>query len=143
MFRRLSIPALMLALAMAGSTYAQQSDRTFPATLDLDTMQLVEIRDGAGQVILNGTFVTKKNDAKETERTAELKSPTGQSSKGKVEVEIERKDGAIAKAKIELEAERLDAMTTMSVLIDGQPITAIMTSKSGKAEIELTRKAVQ
>ena len=144
MSRGVAIAGMALALSILGNsavTAQDQREQTLPASVgDLAAVQLIEVRDASGQVLLNGTFVTDKNTPKETEREAELKSPTGQASKGKVEVEIERKDGVVTADKLEIEVEKLPAMATLTLHIDGQPVGTLMTGKNGKAEITLVRK---
>jgi hypothetical protein len=121
---------------------AQRPGDTLPASVgDLNAAQLVEIKDMNGQVLLHGTLKTSKNEPKETERKAELQSPTGQKAKGKFEVEIERKDGAINKEEVELEVEKLPAMTECQLFIDGKHVSSLTTTKAGKAEVKLERKA--
>ena len=98
------------------------------------------MRDQAGQVLLNGTFKTSKNKADETERKADLTSPTGQEkAEGEAEVEIERKNGVATKDELELEVEHLPAMTTCEVFIDGIRAGTFVTTKSGKGKLKLDR----
>jgi len=133
--------ALPLGRATLTATGAQRAQETLPATIgDLSAAQLIEVRDNTGQVLLHGTWTTSKNTPKEMERKAELASPTGQASKGDAEIEIERKDGVATKDEIEIEVEKLPAMTNCTVLIDGQPAAAFMTSKKGNGELKLSRK---
>jgi hypothetical protein len=140
--RRLILSAVMaLALSLSVTSLAAQSKDRLPAAVgDLTAAQLIEVRDQAGQVLLNGTFTTSKNTAKETERTAELASPTGQKKlEGEAEVEIERKNGVATKDELELEVEHLPAMTTCEVFIDGTRVGSFVTSKSGKAKLKFER----
>jgi hypothetical protein len=131
-----------IALAGGGSAVATTAqDRTLPASVgDLSQAKLVEVRDPGGQALLTGTLTTSKNSPKKTERRAELTSPSGQKAKGEVEVEIERKDGVATKDEIELELENLPAMVTCQLYVDGQTVTSFVTTKAGKAKLELGRK---
>ena len=139
--RFLPVLAISMALAIGATLDATQSKAPIPLTIgDLNTAQLVEVRDHAGQVLLHGTFKTSKNEPKGTERKAELASPTGQRAKGKVEVEIERKDGVVDKEEIELDVERLPSATQCELFLDGKHVTSFMTSKDGRAELKLDRK---
>lgn len=141
MSRKIVITTIALMLSFFGAFLQAQRDQTIPASVgDLLKVQLVEIRDGAGEVLLNGTFVTQKNTDKDAEREAELKSPSGQAAKGKVDVDIERKNGIVVKDEFEIEVEKLPSMTSLSLLIDGQTVTSFTTNKSGKAEFKMTRK---
>ena len=129
----------LATLAGSGAIIAQQ-----PASLasmgDLSAAQLVEVRDKAGQVLLHGTLSTEENTPKETERKADLASPSGQGAKGEIEIEIERKDGVVTKNEIELEAEKLPAMLDCEVFLDGRSIGTFVTSKKGKGKLELEWK---
>ena len=142
---RTIVGAFVMSAALAagsGIVAAQRPGDTLPASVgDLNAAQLVEIKDLNGQVLLHGTLKTSKNDPKETERKAELESPTGQKAKGKAEIEIERKDGVIAKEVVELEVEKLPAMTECQLFIDGKHVSSLTTTKAGKAELKLERKA--
>ena len=138
-----TLVALSMAIAVSAGAgrLVAQGKGTLPSTIgDLNAAQLVEVRDQTGQVLLNGTLKTTKNKAKETERNAELQSPTGQQkAEGKVDVDIERKDGAVSKDEIELEVEHLPAMTSCDVFIDGIRAGSFVTSKSGKGKLKLDR----
>lgn len=139
------VAAFVVSAAMvagAGVLAAQRPGDTLPASVgDLNAAQLIEIKDANGQVLLHGTLKTSKNEPKETERKADLESPTGQKAKGKAAVEIERKDGAIAKEEVELEFERLPAMTECQLFLDGRHVSSFTTNKAGKAAVKLERKA--
>src|SRR5688572_27470180 len=98
-----SVFALVAFGTGAGVTTAQQALTAPPAWVgDLANAQLVEVRDKSGQVLLHGTLTTKENTANETEREADLASPSGQAAKGEIEVEVERKDGAVTESEIEV-----------------------------------------
>ena len=126
----------------SGILAAQRPGDTLPASVgDLNAAQLVEIKDMNGQVLLHGTLKTSKNDPKVTERKAELESPTGQKASGKAEIEIERKNGVVAKEEVELEVEKLPAMTECQLFIDGRHVSSLTTTKAGKAQLKLERKA--
>ena len=139
----LAVALVALTISFGGTRLlAQRPGDTLPSSVgNLAAATLIEIRDQAGQVLLNGTLKTSKRDPKETERKADLESPTGQKAKGKFEVEIERKDGAIAKEEVELEVEKLPAMTECELFIDGKHVSSLTTTKVGKAELKLERKA--
>ena len=141
---RRTVANLLTAIALTGGVSAialASQDKTLPASLgDLNQAQLVEIRDQTGQAILNGTLATSKNSPKKIERKAELTSPSGQKARGDVSVEIERKDGVATKDEVEFELENVPSQATLQLLIDGQSVTSFMTSKTGRAKFELSRK---
>jgi len=136
----LSVATALALSAGATAVVAQSKDRLPAMVGDLTAAQLIEVRDQAGQVLLNGTFKTSKNKADETERKADLTSPTGQEkAEGEAEVEIERKSGVATKDELELEVEHLPKMTTCEVFIDGIRAGSFVTSKSGKGKLKLDR----
>lgn len=140
--RFITAAATTLVLMGGGTQVHAAQKGTLPAVVgDLNDAQLIEVRDQSGQVLLHGTLKTSSNKPKETEREAVLESPTGQKAEGEFEVEIERKDGVIAKEEIELSVKHLPAMTQCELFIDGRHVTTLTTSKSGKAELKLERKA--
>jgi hypothetical protein len=146
MNRRLTIGALafaaLLLCAGVGVAGAQQSKQSLPPSVsDLTAATLIELRDEGGHVLLNGTLATTKQTLTQTERTAELKSPAGLEAKGTADVEVERKNGVVKKDSIELSVEKLPALVTLTLVVDGQVLGTVMTSKKGKAEITLARKA--
>jgi hypothetical protein len=146
MRRTLLVTAVVAAVVLGAATGvsvvgAQRMEATLPATLgDLINAQMIEVVDGAGQVLLHGTFKTTSNTPEETERKAELMSPTGQGAKGKADIEIARKNGTVSKDEVELEIEKLPVMARLTLLLDGQRLTTFITSKQGKAELKLSRK---
>jgi len=140
---RIAASAFVVAtlVAAGGVTFAQRSHVAPPAWAgDLNAAQLVEVRDRAGNVLLHGALATTKDSPKETEREADLASPSGQAGKGEIEIEIERKNGLVTENEIEVEAEKLPALTDCEVFIDGRSIGALVTSKKGKAELKLEWK---
>ena len=134
-----SVLAMVMLTTGSSVTIAQQ-----PASLaslgDLSAAQLVEVRERDGQVLLHGTLMTEENTPKETERKADLASPSGQAAKGEIEIEIERKDGLVTKNEIEVEVEKLPAMIDCDVLLDGRTIGTFVTNKKGKGKLELEWK---
>jgi hypothetical protein len=139
--RRIILSAAMALVLSAAVTVAAQDKNKLPGSIgDLSAAQLIEVRDQTGQVLLNGTFKTSSNKTDETERKAELSSPTGQKkAEGTAEVEIERKNGVAKKDELELEVEHLPAMTTCEIFIDGLRAGSLVTSKSGKGKLKLDR----
>ena len=131
--------AIALAL-VGGRTVFAQDPRALPATIgDLNAVQLIEVVDQQGQVLLHGTMKTESNTPKETERKAELVSPSGQKAKGEVEIEIERKDSSV-KSGVEVELEHMPINMQCELRLDGRAAATFLTSKKGKAEFELERK---
>jgi hypothetical protein len=139
--RSIATLIITLALALGAGTLAAQSKRELPASVgDLSAAQLIEVKDQAGQVLLHGTFKTKSNEAKETERKADLNSPTGQKAKGKVAIEVEYKDGVAKSQELEVEVEQLPVMVQCELFVDGKHAGSFLTSKAGKAKVKFDGK---
>ena len=140
------LPAFLVSLALsvgAAASAGAQAKAALPAAVgDLNAAQLVEIRDQDGQVMLHGTLKTSKNEPKETERKAELVSPSGQRAKGKMEVEIERKDGLVSAEEMEFSLEKLGASLQYELFLDGRHVASFMTAKNGRADLKFERKAL-
>jgi len=126
---------------VAGAQTPQAPPAQLASIGDLSTSQLIEVRDKAGQILLQGTFKTSEKDSKETERKAELTSPTGQNSKGKVAVEMVRKEGVVTENELEIEVEKLAGMIDCDVFVDGRHVASLLTSKKGKAEVKMKWKS--
>src|SRR5262245_50376885 len=101
--RRLIIVAAATLTLLGGGTQIHAAQKgQLPAEVgDLNDAQLVEVRDQSGQVLINGTLKTSSNKPNETEREADLASPTGQKAEGEFEVEVSRKDSGVTKSEIE------------------------------------------
>ena len=148
MSSRRIFPCLLVAFGIAVNSAgltAQTRDTSIPSAIgDLNTAQLVEVRDLSGKVLLNGTLKTESTKASEIEREADLVSPDGGKGEGEVSVEVERKEknGTVeTKDEIELEVKHLPGVTECELFIDGVRVGSFVTSKSGKAEMELERKS--
>ena len=134
-----------LGISAGSAALAQTRDTGIPALIDdLNAAQLVEVRDQAGSVVLHGTLKTESTKSAKVERRAELDSPAGGQGDGDISIEIERKqkNGNIeTKDELELEVERLAGVAQYELFIDGKRVGSFMTSKAGKAKLELERKS--
>ena len=140
-----SIAALTFVLALGAGPIAlansPQDKNVLPASVgDLEQAQLIEVRDTTGTILLHGTLKTSKKELDETERKADLVSPTGQKTKGKASIEIERKNGVISKEEVELSLERLPVKTQCELVLDGRHLMSFTTGNDGKAQLKLERK---
>jgi hypothetical protein len=138
----LAVALVALTISFGGTRLlAQRPGDTLPSSVgNLAAATLIEIRDQAGQVLLNGTLKTSKRDPKETERKADLVSPSGQRAKGKVGIEIQSKGDIIEKETVELSFERLPKMSECQFFLDGRHVSSFTTDKEGKAAVKLERK---
>lgn len=137
--RWIGTAAVALAFA-SGRVILAQDPRMLPDTIgDLNAVQLVEVLDQNGQVLLHGTMKTESNTAKQTERKAELVSPTGQKTKGKVSLEIERKDRAVVDD-VDVDLTGMPTSMQCELRMDGRSAATFLTTKQGRAKFELERK---
>ena len=132
--------AFAAALALGAGPLAAQT-RDLPALVgSLADAQLIEVRDQAGTVLLHGTFKTKSNEAKETERKAKMVSPSGQKAKGDVAIEIEYKDGYAHQQQVEISVEDMPVMMECQLYVDNKLAGSFITSKAGKAKVKFEGK---
>lgn len=146
MSRRLavvSLPVVVIALASFAvvSALGRTTQQPLPPTFgDLNAVQGIELTNQAGEVLLRGTFSTKSDKPKGTEKIADLTSPAGTEAKGKAEIEIGRANGAVVKEEIEVTAERLPGGINCKLMVDGQEAATFTTTNKGKVSLKLSRQ---
>lgn len=127
--------AAMAAVTLVGgrTLLAQDTTKTLPEKIgDLNAVQVVEIFDQSGQVLLRGAMKTESNTTTLTERKADLVSPTGQKAKGKVAIKIERKDNSV-KHEVEVDLSGMPTSMQCELRLDGRQAGTFLTSKQGLA----------
>src|SRR6187200_13945 len=79
--------------AASAAVTAQTRETRIPDSIgDLNSAQLVEVRDRAGKVLLNGTLQNDSTKANEIEREAEVVRPNGGKGKGGDDDAVECKE---------------------------------------------------
>jgi hypothetical protein len=110
-----------------------------PGVSNLAEAKLIEIKDGAGQVVLSGSFISADGDGREIERTATL-SGAGAQARGKAEIEISTGDDGSKDQELEITVESLAAGAAFSVFLDGQDVARFTTDRRGGAEVEISNE---
>lgn len=111
--------------------------RATQVTGDFRNAVLAEVRDAQGQVLLHGSFApADADDQGEVERLAKLTPVTaGGNASGEAEVEYQSDNPTLQE--VELTATGLAAGVTVSLIIDGTPVTTAKADNKGKVEVEL------
>jgi hypothetical protein len=125
------------------STNTDDLELPLPASLqDLSKVKLIEVRDGAGEVVLSGSFGAPVQKAKGTEYSAVLVATNVDAdATGEAEIEISKSADGFIEQELEVNVERLAPLTTFKLFVDGQEITPFTTSRRGEAEIEISNEA--
>jgi len=108
-----------------------------PSVADLATAQVVEIRDASGTAVLTGTFVKKSDKSDEVELAATLSPITGNTGKGKAEIELET-SGSVANQEIEVIVKRLQPQTAFKLYVDAAEVATFTTNGKGDADLKFT-----
>ena len=118
---------------------AQEVKQPLPSTVgDLATAKLVEIKDAAGQVVLNGNIVHKNKQDKDVEGEALLTgSGTNAEAKGKLEVEVSTNSNGLTEKELELDVRGLTPGASFSLFLDGQQVTTFVTDLHGSVDLEM------
>ena len=130
------------AATRVSSSNADDLELPLPSSLrDLANVKLIEIRDGAGAVVLSGSFSAPIQKATETEYTSIL-IPTNvdPDATGEAEIEISNAANGFIEQELEVTVERLAALTTFKLFVDGHEIAPFTTGRRGEAEIELSNE---
>jgi hypothetical protein len=137
----LVILTISIAAIAAGVASAQKRiKQPLPSGLqNLAESKVIEVRDAAGQVVLNGTFATTADSKSEIERTATL-SGANSRAKGKAEIELVQQGSAITKQELEFQVEGLASSTSFRLFVDGNDVASFTTSGSGKAQLKFSSK---
>jgi hypothetical protein len=121
------------ALYMVTQLHAQA---TTPA-VDFTKAAIAEVQDAQGQVVLRGEFaVVDEQDDDDVERKATLQA-IGTDADAAGEAEVEFAKSAPAQQEIEFSVRNLPAGTTVTFIVDGQPIGQAAVDRGGRAELEV------
>jgi len=116
---------------------AREIKEPLPASVDLPTVQLIEIRNDAGVTVLSGTFSPKDNEKNDVERKVKL---SGVSGTGSAEIEFSRKDGQLKEQELEVELERLLYGAAYKIFLEKKEVFAFSADDKGKARLKLSSK---
>lgn len=105
---------------------------------NLASAKLVEIKDGAGQIVLSGNFIAENKQHNEVEGKALL---TGTSinagAKGEAEFEVSINRSGGTEKELELSVGKLAPDTSFSMFVDGQQVATFTTNQRGAAKLEM------
>ena|SRR5687767_13022523 len=122
-------------LCAAPDLRGQEIKEPLPASVDLQTVQLIEVRNDAGVTVLRGTFVPKDNEKNDVERKVKL---SGVSGTGSAEIEFSRKDGQLKDQELEVELERLLYGAAYKIFLENKEVFAFSADDKGKARLKLS-----
>jgi hypothetical protein len=132
------IPVGGLAATIAAAVYmvVQLSGQAAPPTGDFTNAATAQVRDGQGQVVLQGQFSPPVEEDGGLERRATL-SPTGVDADATGEAEVEFAKNAPTEQEVEFSVENLPPDATFTFVVDGTDIVSAKTDRRGSAEVEL------
>lgn len=141
MKKRTRLMLLLSALLIGGAASAwfvdtpdAQGVALPPGTGDLSTASTIEVKDGAGTVVLRGHFVEVPEDDDDVERKAELTGAPG--ATGQAEIEVSKTNNQ-PDQEVEVSVTKLTAGATYVVFVDGKQLGTFQTDKNGNGELEL------
>ena len=114
-----------------------------PGVPDLRLVDMVEIRDAKGQVLVSGKFATASETSGAIVRRAALTNPANDDWEGEAEMRIERDgDGASEADDVRIEVEDLPDDTPCVVMFDTLKVADFVTDGGGEAEVRLQRQSL-
>jgi hypothetical protein len=133
---------LMSAAACFGGHRIEQT--LAPGLPDLKLVDMVEIRDGKGQVLVSGKLATSSENDSEIVRRAALTNPANDEWDGEVQVRSKRNgDGVATEDEVLLKVDDLPDDTACIVMFDALKVADFMTNDDGGAEIHLKRESLE
>ena len=138
---RLLAAALLVAAAACGGHRIETT--LAPGLPDLRLVDMVEIRDAKGQVLVSGKFATASETSGMLVRRAALTNPANDDWGGEVEMRIERDgEGASEADDVRLEVEDLPDDTPCVVMFDALKVGDFVTDGDGNADVRLRRQSL-
>ena len=132
---------LVLATACGGGHRIEAT--LAPGLPDMRLVDMIEIRDAKGQVLVSGKFATQSETSGELVRRAELTNPANDDWEGEAVMRIERDgDGAAKSDDVELKVEDLPDDTPCVVMFDALKVADFVTDDDGNAELHLKRESL-
>jgi hypothetical protein len=115
-----------------------------PGLPDLKLVDMVEIRDGKGQVLVSGKLATSSENDSEIIRRAALTNPANDEWDGEIQLRSKRNgDGVATEDEVFLKVDDLPDDTACIVMFDALKIADFMTNDDGAAEIHLKRESLE
>lgn len=133
---------LMSAAACFGGHRIEQT--LAPGLPDLRLVDMVEIRDAKGQVLVSGKLATASEKSSEIVRRAALTNPANDEWDGEIELRSKRNgDGIATEDEVVLKVDDLPDETACVVMFDTLRIADFMTNDDGRAEVRLKRESLE
>jgi hypothetical protein len=114
-----------------------------PGLPDLQLVDMVEIRDAKGQVLVSGKLATASESSDEIVRRAALTNPANEDWQGEVEMRIERNDDGMSdEDDVLVKVDDLSEDTACVVMFDNLKVADFVTDGDGDAEVHLERESL-
>ena len=134
--------ALLIAASACGGGHRIEATLA-PGLPDLRLVDMVEIRDAKGQVLVSGKFATASETSGAIVRRAALTNPANDDWEGQAEMRIERDgEGASEADDVRIEVEDLPDDTPCVVMFDTLKVADFVTDGDGEAEVRLRRQSL-
>ena len=115
-----------------------------PGLPDLKLVDMVEIRDARGQVLVSGKFATSSEQPKEVVRRAALTNPANDEWDGVIELRSKRDgDGLTTAEDVRLKVDDLPDDTPCVVMFDTLKVADFMTNGDGNADVHMKRESLE
>jgi len=130
----------LFATIMAAAYMVVQLNGQSPAPArDFRNATTAQVRDGQGQIILQGQFMPPMEEDGDLERRATLVA-TGSDTDAAGAAEVEFAKAAPTEQEVEFSVANLPAGVSLTFIIDGADVTTATTDRRGRADVELTVK---
>ena len=114
-----------------------------PGLPDLKLVDMVEIRDAKGQVLVSGKFATSSEQPRELVRRAALTNPANDDWGGVIELRSKRDgEGVTTADDVRLKVDDLPDDTPCVVMFDTLKVADFMTNGDGNADVHLKRASL-
>ena len=130
------IGGLLATIAAAAYAVVQLEGQAQTPTADFTNAATAQVRDGMGQVVLQGQFMEPVEEDGGLERRATLQ-PTGVDADAAGEAEVEFARSGAVQQEVEFAVRNLAPDTQVTFVIDGVDIATSTTDREGEAEVEL------
>jgi hypothetical protein len=127
---------LVMTIAAAACFVVQMNAQSPAPTGDFTNAATAQVRNAAGQIVLEGPFMAGDQDDEDVERQATLVS-TGIDADAAGEAEVEFAKAAPAAQEVEFSARNLDPGAAFTFVIDGVDVATATANQRGRVSVEL------
>ena len=115
-----------------------------PGLPDLKLVDMVEVRDAKGQVLVSGKVATASEKSNEIVRRAALTNPANDDWDGAIELRSKRDGyGSATADEVLLKVDDLPDDTPCVVMFDTLKVADFITNDDGNAEVHLKRESLE